>query len=134
MSKAAYLRAAPVLNWYNEHGLHVTPINPNSPTISIPSASAPLIALPHIGTLPAPWETALSIVTPPGVTRRVLEQAKEMGFPAVWLQPGTFDEEVSQYLQEADFEASVLGDGGAGGEGWCVLVDGKRALRASREG
>lgn len=57
-----------------------------------------------------------------------------MGFPAVWLQPGTFDAEVLQYLQEANFEASVLGDGGAGREGWCVLVDGKRALDEARKG
>lgn len=36
-----------------------------------------------------------------------------------------------KFLGEAGFEASVLGEGGAGGEGWCVLVDGERALKGA---
>ena len=47
----------------------------------------------------------------------------------MWLQPGTFDDEVVRFLGEAGFEAAVLGEGGEGDEGWCVLVDGEKALR-----
>ena len=47
----------------------------------------------------------------------------------MWLQPGTFNDEVVGFLKEAGFQAAVLGEGGAGYEGWCVLVDGEKALR-----
>ena len=53
-----------------------------------------------------------------------------MGIKAVWLQPGTFDDEVLKYARE-EFEAGIGGDGGDGSEGWCVLVDGEKGLRAA---
>lgn len=57
-----------------------------------------------------------------------------MGIPAVWLQPGSFDEEVLEYAQ-GNFQAAIAGEGGRGGEGWCVLVDGEEGMRlAGREG
>jgi len=59
----------------------------------------------------------------------VLEEAKSVGIPAVWLQPGSFDQEGLDYAKN-NFRAAVGGDGGMGGEGWCVLVDGESALKA----
>ena len=53
-----------------------------------------------------------------------------MGIPAVWLQPGTFDDAVLDFAR-GRFEAVVAGDGGLGGEGWCVLVDGDEGLDAA---
>lgn len=41
-----------------------------------------------------PEKTAVSIITPPKVTINVLKAAKEKGVQSVWLQPGTFNEEV----------------------------------------
>lgn len=76
-----------------------------------------------------PAQTSLSIVTPPAATLAVLREAKGLGVPAVWLQPGTFNDEVVGFLKEAGFKTAVLGDGGAGHEGWCVLVDGEKALK-----
>jgi enoyl reductase-like protein len=74
----------------------------------------------------------VSIITPPVVTMELLEEAKKLGIPAVWLQPGTFDADVIKFArEEGAFEAVVAGDGGRGGEGWCVLVDGERALKAA---
>jgi hypothetical protein len=76
---------------------------------------------------------SLSVITPPAVTKKLLKEAKEAGVPAVWLQPGSFDKEVLEYAQ-ANFEAAIAGNGGRGGEGWCVLVDGEEGLRlAGRE-
>ena len=73
------------------------------------------------------------MITPPAVTKKLLKEAKEAGVPAVWLQPGSFDSEVLEYAQ-ANFEAAIAGNGGRGGEGWCVLVDGEEGLRlAGRE-
>ncbi len=83
--------------------------------------------------LPRPAETSLSIITQPAVTKEVLREAKEAGVPAVWLQPGSFDEEGLEYAKR-EFQAGIGGEGGWGGEGWCVLVDGDRFLNAARKG
>lgn len=69
-------------------------------------------------------------MTPPPVTLKVLEEAHSVGIPAVWLQPGTFDDGVLGYARE-HFEAVIAGDGGQDGEGWCVLVDGEDGLSAA---
>lgn len=60
----------------------------------------------------------------------MLQEAHSVGIPAVWLQPGTFDDRVLEYAHQ-NFEAVVAGDGGSGGEGWCVLVDGDEGLDAA---
>lgn len=64
------------------------------------------------------------------MTIKVLEEAKKVGIKAVWLQPGTFDEEVLAFAKR-EFEAGIGGDGGMGSEGWCVLVDGEKGLKAA---
>lgn len=120
--------SAAVLAWYHVHGLSVIPVNPGNPEIKLPSHSYPTVASP--AALPTPSQTSLSIITPPSITRRVLQEAKSAGIPAVWLQPGSFDQEGLEYAK-ANFKAAVGGDGGVGGEGWCVLVDGESALKAA---
>lgn len=109
------------------HGLPVTAINPTAQEIKLPSQGYRTVASP--ASLEAPRETALSVITPPRVTRKILEEAKSVGVRAVWLQPGSFDDEILEYA-EANFEAAIGGSGGRGGEGWCVLVDGESALEA----
>lgn len=47
----------------------------------------------------------------------------------MWLQPGTFDDDVLAFARD-NFKAVVAGEGGHGGEGWCVLVDGDRGLQS----
>lgn len=69
-------------------------------------------------------------MTPPAVTLEVLKKAHEVGVPAVWLQPGTFNDAVLEYAH-GNFEAVIAGDGGQGGEGWCVLVDGDEGLESA---
>ena len=78
--------------------------------------------------------TSVSIITPPKATLAVLKEASKLGVPAVWMQPGSFDDEVLAYARgpEAGFEAVVAGEGGGGGEGWCVLVDGEGAVDRAR--
>ena len=70
------------------------------------------------------------MVTPPAVSLPLLQEAHSVGIPAVWLQPGTFDDAVIRFAQK-HFEAVIAGDGGRGGEGWCVLVDGEEGLEAA---
>lgn len=87
--------------------------------------------MPNVGALTNPKETGVSIITHPAVTINVLREAKKVGVPSVWLQPGTFDSQVLEFaLGDGNFEAVVYGDGGRGSEGWCVLVDGEAALKA----
>jgi hypothetical protein len=80
-----------------------------------------------------PSSYSISVITPPAVTKQLLKEAKEVGVPAVWLQPGSFDQEVLEFARK-EFKAAIAGDGGRGGEGWCVLVDGEGGLKvAGRE-
>lgn len=71
-------------------------------------------------------------MTPPAVTRKILEEAKSVGIPAVWLQPGAFEDRDLEYAKQ-NFESAIGGfePGTVGGEGWCVLVDGENSLRAA---
>jgi len=119
-----------ILAWYHQHSLPVTPINPGRPSISLPSKSYSTV--PSVSALPQPAQTALSFLTPPAVTRKVLEEAKKAGVRAVWLQPGSFEDGELEYAKE-NFESAVGGfeDGTVGGEGWCVLVDGENMMSAA---
>lgn len=114
--------------WYLAHGLDVTPVNPTSAQVTVRGSD--YATVPSLSALSKPRQTAVSIITPPAVTRAVLEEARKLGVPAVWMQPGTFDDAVLDLaLAEGAFDTVVYGDGGRGGEGWCVLVDGERALK-----
>ena len=110
------------------HSLPVTPVNPTRPSISLPSRSYSTV--PTISALPSASDTALSFLTPPSVTRRVLEEAKSIGVKSVWLQPGSFDNAGLKYAKD-NFDNAVGGfeDGTMGGEGWCVLMDGEESLQ-----
>lgn len=119
-----------ILAWYHTHSLPVTPINPGRATIDLPSKSYSTAR--SVGELSFPSETALSFLTPPAATKKVLEEAKAAGIKAVWLQPGSFDDRILKWAKD-NFESAIGGyEGGTrGGEGWCVLVDGDSALRAA---
>ncbi|RFU28471.1 hypothetical protein B7463_g7850, partial [Scytalidium lignicola] len=127
-----------IFTWYTHHNLPVTPINPSNPDIKAfpPPPDRELKSYPtisNISALPHPKDTGVSIITPPKVTLKVLQEAKQIGVQSVWLQPGTFDDEILAFALK-EFKGGVGGNGGAGREGWCVLVDGERALRdAGRE-
>ncbi|KAI9745407.1 MAG: hypothetical protein M1818_000941 [Claussenomyces sp. TS43310] len=129
-----------IFNWYTQRSLPVTPINPGATSITAPRPGGTVgprssnqdletyPTLPNLSALPSPRDTAVSVITPPAVTKTVLAEAKALGIPAVWLQPGTFDDDLLRDAL-ADFKGGVGGPGGAGGEGYCVLVDGDRGLK-----
>jgi predicted CoA-binding protein len=107
--------------------LNVTPVNPGSSSVTVGGQDYTTVA--NLSALPNPTQTSVSIITAPPVTVKVLEEAKKNGIPAVWLQPGTFDDAVLKLaLEQGAFQSVVYGDGGRGHEGWCVLVDGERAM------
>ena len=56
------------------------------------------------------------------VTLSVLEQAKQLDIPALWIQPGAEDENVIKYVEEHGLKEKVIFGGP------CVLVLGDSAL------
>ncbi len=70
-------------------------------------------AYPRIADLPVVPE-ALSIITPPEVTRQVIADAIEAGVKHIWMQPGAQHEQASQSAREAGI--NVIDDGS------CILV------------
>lgn len=127
-STVSYADCTVVFAWYHQHALPVTPIHPREQSIKLPSREYPVAASPEA--LPQPAETSLSFVTPPPITLELLKQARGVGIPAVWFQPGTYNDEVLSYAK-ANFEAVIGGGGGNGSEGWCVLVDGEDGLESA---
>ena len=118
-----------VFKWYIAHSLPVTPINPSGAPINVDGTDYPVVK--SLSEVEDPEGTSVSFITPPAVTLKSLQQAKELGFPSVFLQPGTFNDEVIGFARE-NFKAVVAGTEGDtwGAEGWCVLVDGERGLKA----
>ncbi|KAF9958820.1 hypothetical protein BGZ65_001172 [Modicella reniformis] len=100
-----------VLRWYVRHGYQAVPVNPREETIES------LACVPNLSSLPgSPAEYHVSIITPPAVTKSVLEEAHKNGIKRVWLQPDVESPEALAYAKEAGIHVI------AGGP--CVLVDG----------
>jgi predicted CoA-binding protein len=70
-------------------------------------------AYARISDLPIVPES-LSIITPPEVTRRIVNEAIRAGVKHIWMQPGAEDEQASQSAREAGLDVI---DNGA-----CILV------------
>jgi len=60
----------------------------------------------------------------PSITLNLLKEAKELGVPALWLQPGAENDEVKSYIAEAGLTDKVI----LGGP--CVLVEGEGIIRS----
>lgn len=58
------------------------------------------------------------------VTLGILEQAKALNIPALWLQPGAEDAAVVSYIKENGLEDKVIYGGP------CILVEGDGILRS----
>lgn len=88
-------------------GREVYPVNPSSSEVEGHAA------FPTVGDLSAAPE-ALSIVTPPEVSRQVVDDAIRAGVKHIWMQPGAEDEHASQLARAAGI--NVVDDGS------CILV------------
>ncbi|MBX3422417.1 MAG: CoA-binding protein [Pirellulaceae bacterium] len=91
----------------------VYPLNPTADHVEGVPAYASLADLPEV-------PEALSIITPPQVTRKVVEDAIALGVRQIWMQPGAEDAQASQAARTAGL--NVIDDGS------CILV----ALAAKR--
>jgi uncharacterized protein len=78
-------------------GYTVLPVNPKEKEI------AGLPAYPDLASVPGPVHL-VDVVTPPAVTRRVLEDAAKLSLPAVWLQDGSYDDEALAIAAAAPYK------------------------------
>jgi predicted CoA-binding protein len=85
----------------------VYPLNPTAPDIEGQTAYASIEALPIV-------PESVSIVTPPSITREVVQQAIAAGVKNLWMQPGAEDSQASQAARQAGL--NVIDDGS------CILV------------
>ena len=83
------------------------PINPNATEVEGGPAFASIANLPAV-------PESLSIVTPPHITREVIQQAIAAGVKNIWMQPGAEDPRGSKAARDAGL--NVIDDGS------CVLV------------
>lgn len=88
-------------------GRIVYPLNPNAVEVEGYPAFASFADLPIV-------PESLSIVTPPHVTRQVIQQAIAAGVKNIWMQPGAEDSQGSEAARDAGL--NVIDDGS------CILV------------
>ena len=97
-----------VLRCYLQNGRKVYGISPKETEVE----GAPCV--PDVASLPEPVH-GLSIVTPPPVTERIVEDAAQAGIRHVWMQPGA--ESAKAVARAKELGLDVI----AGGP--CVLVE-----------
>ncbi|KAJ3557393.1 hypothetical protein NM688_g1492 [Phlebia brevispora] len=107
-----------VLKWYLARNKDVTPIHPKEDELE------GVRTIRQLSDLPTPTETSVSIITPPKVTLGILEQAKALSVPALWLQPGAEDEAVIKYINDNGLGGKVIYGGP------CILVEGDGIIKS----
>jgi predicted CoA-binding protein len=107
-----------VLKWYVDRNLPVTPINIRKEKI------LGLESISNVAELKVPASAtdgiALSVVTPPAVTKELIETIPHVNgkVEAIWLQPGTWDNETVGLAKK--YVPNVITD--------CILVKGDNFL------
>ena len=96
-----------VLRCYQQAGLRAIPVNPREHEIEGVACVASALDLPD-------EVKSLSIITPPAVTERVVEEAIHRGIQHVWMQPGAESDPAVEACEAAGI--NVIADG------TCVLV------------
>lgn len=96
-----------VMRVYQQRGLRAFPVNPRETEILGETA------FPSLGELPEPVES-ISVITPPPVTERVVEEAAKVGVRSIWMQPGAESPAAIRRAEELGMEVI------AGGP--CILV------------
>lgn len=96
-----------VLRCYMQNGREVVPVNPRADEVEGLKAVAGLAALGD----PPP---AVSVITPPAITVKVIEEAAAAGIRHVWLQPGAESPEAIERAKSLGLDLIHSGP--------CVLV------------
>lgn len=77
-------------------GYTIFPVNPSATEVEGDKAYAHLAALPVKPTI-------INFVVPPSVTLNILQECLELGHTNVWLQPGSENDEVLNFLETRRF-------------------------------
>lgn len=93
-----------------KRGYHVFPLNPRAKSVMGQTA------YPNLAAVPEPVE-ALSVVTPPAVTEKLIDEAIAAGVKTIWMQPGAEPDQPAA-LERARAAGIALIYGGP-----CLLVD-----------
>lgn len=96
-----------VLVALRKSGREVYAINPSASSVEGQTAYSNLSELPHV-------PQSLSIVTPPAVTEKIIDEAIELGVRNIWMQPGAEHRAASRRARNSGI--NVIDDGS------CVLV------------
>ncbi len=96
-----------VLRCYQQNELRVIPVNPKEKQIEGLECVASVSDLPK-------GVQSISIITPPKVTEKVVEQAATRGIKNIWMQEGSESPAAVQYCEEQGL--NVIADGS------CALV------------
>jgi predicted CoA-binding protein len=96
-----------VLRCYQQAGRRVIPVNPLETQIEGAACVANVLDLPD-------EVKSISVITPPAVTERVVEEAIRKGIQHVWMQPGAESARAVATCEAAG--VNVIADGS------CVLV------------
>ena len=111
-SNASHKYGHQVLAAYLQHGLEAIPVHPTETEIEV-SGHGAVPAYPSLSDIPEPTR-AVSIITPPKITERVVEEAAKTGAEILWMQPGA---ESSEAVARAEELGLKVIHGGP-----CVLV------------
>lgn len=96
-----------VLRCYQQNGRRAIPVNPREQVIEGATCVASVLELPDD-------VMSISVITPPAITERVVEEAARKGIENVWMQPGAESEQAIATCEAAGI--NVIADGS------CVLV------------
>lgn len=96
-----------VLRAYQQNGKTVYPINPKADEVE------GLKAYPDLKSLPENVQ-GVSVITPPKVTEKVVEEAGSLSIKNIWLQPGS---ESDAAVQQAEASGMNVISGGP-----CILI------------
>ncbi|HED65126.1 MAG TPA: CoA-binding protein [Planctomycetes bacterium] len=77
-------------------------VHPSEESVEGVAAYPDLASLPEV-------PRAISIITPPAVTERVVAQAIEIGVRHIWMQPGAESEEAVRLAEEAGIDVIAGG-------------------------
>jgi len=96
-----------VLRCYQQNNRPVIPVHPKEKLIE------GIDCVASIADLPAEVES-LSVITPPKITEKIVEQAAAKGIKNIWMQPGAESPAAVQYCKEQGI--NIIADGS------CLLV------------
>jgi predicted CoA-binding protein len=97
-----------VLRCYQQHGLDVVAVNPRLKEVEGAPCVPDLLSLPE-------RVHGVSIITPPSVTERIVEDAHAAGITRLWMQPGAESQAAIERCKALGIDVIAHGP--------CILVE-----------